>query len=139
MTEVTRTGRARCGALTADGEPCQQFEFTPGAGCCIWHGDPAVAQAARERGLATAAREKRTRPEALRPPDLEHSLQGIVEYSAWVVQALATGKIDKAVATGLSYGLQGLRAALTARDLERQLDDARAELATLRRQLRKVG
>jgi hypothetical protein len=123
-----------CGAPTETGEPCRQVVGIGNAsGKCIWH-DPERAQealAARTKG-GLSAHEREPGPEDTPAPAEPKTLGDVIAWHSWIAGALARGQIDKATATGLAYNLQQLRAALVSRDLEKEVEELRAQIATLR-------
>jgi hypothetical protein len=124
---------AYCGAPTLDGGVCKQVVGVNGSGRCIHH-DPARADealAVRRMGAA-AASAREPGPEDVPAPPPPQTLEGVIAWHSWIAVAFATGQINKATATGLAYNLAGLRAALVSRDLEREVEELRAQVKAMR-------
>jgi hypothetical protein len=124
---------AYCGATTLDGGVCKQIVGVNGSGRCIHHdpdrADEALA-ARRKGGAATSARDPG--PQDVPAPPAPQTLEGVIAWHCWIAVAFATGQINKATATGLAYNLAGLRAALVSRDLEREVEELRAQVKAMR-------
>jgi hypothetical protein len=143
VTDVAEGRGRHCSASNAAGEPCGQTSTVGASGLCIFH-DPARAKeaaAARRRGLERsrevvldrAAREPVAETDPV--PALEQTLAGVARYQAWVIVALASGKLEAKTAGSLTYGLGNLKALLEKRDLEDALKEARSEVAALQKRL----
>jgi hypothetical protein len=120
---------------TASGEPCRQLVgIDIATGRCLWHDPERLEQAAAVR--AKGRRSERLEPpapgQALEPPPEPRTLEDVITWQAWVTVALATRQIDKPTASGLTYSLQNLRGALASRDLEREIQALRGEIAALK-------
>jgi hypothetical protein len=121
-----------CGAPTLDGGVCRQIVGVTESGRCVHH-DPTRAEEAadmRRRG-GQAAHTREPKPDDVPPPPEPKTLAEVIQWHSWTATALARGQIDKGVAGGLTYCLQQLRGALVSRDLEREISDLRAAVATL--------
>jgi hypothetical protein len=95
-----------------------------------------LRQRGTARGIVVRAEERARRiMPADPPPVLECTHEGILRYQGWLVQAVATGRIDARQANACSYALIGLRRDVDRDQLARELRAARAELAALKKQL----
>jgi hypothetical protein len=123
-----------CGAPTETGELCRQVVgIGNGSGRCIWH-DPArsaEASAVRRKG-AEAANARDPNAPYLPPPPEPKTLADVIAWHSWIAVTMASGQTEKAVGTGVAYNLTHLRAALVSRDLEREVEELQAQVATLR-------
>ncbi len=124
--------RPQCSATTLAGARCKQRNLLSATtGMCLFH-DPdrrAEATAARQRGQAASSAPKLPP----RPPRAPRTLGDLVSYLAWVIDATATGQLDKNTAAKITYSLNTLRGALTQRDLELQVKRLREELREARK------
>lgn len=114
------TPALQCQGTKADGSPCGQVtSVSPTTGLCIWHDlERAVeATAARRRG-AERTNSREPQPDDVPPPPEPKTLDDVCAWLSWVTVALARGQVDKSVATGCTYALQNLKAALSMRELE---------------------
>lgn len=134
---------ARCTALTTAGRQCKHTtnlrDFL-----CIFH-DPArheVLREMRQRGAvaATASREKRRHMRlallantAGPRPKLEDTLEGIVRFQCWVVEAGARGELSRPDVMVLSHAVATAHVAINKRDLERRWKAVSVELARLKK------
>lgn len=122
--------RPQCSATTLAGARCKQRNLLSAAALCLFH-DPnrrAEATAARQRGQAASSAPKLPP----RPPRAPRTLSDLAAYLAWVIDATATGQLDKDTSSKLTYALTALRGALSQRDLEHQVKQLRAELKAAR-------
>jgi hypothetical protein len=126
---------AYCGAPTLGGGACRQIVgLDKGSGLCPFH-DPARADeltAMRRKGAARANAQREPQPNDVPPPREPKSLGDVIQWHSWTATALARGQIDKGVAGALTYCLQQLRGALVSRDLEHEVEELRATVATLK-------
>jgi hypothetical protein len=60
-------------------------------------------------------------------------LTDLAGYLGWLIDATATGALDKDTSSKLTYALTALRGALMQKDLEHQVKQLRAELAEARK------
>lgn len=135
VTSVTPDGDAPrvCSAANKDGTPCRvTFGLSPD-GLCFSH-DPlravehAASQTARGRASAERKRERRASlPAGM--PRAPKTLDDAVRWSAWAMHATATGIIDARTGHEVGYLANAFRGALEKRDLLRQIEQLRAELA----------
>jgi hypothetical protein len=123
-----------CGSPCEDGTPCRQIVgVNASSGKCIWHDEARIVEAAEARSRGAKASNSRERsPDDVPPPPEPTTLQGVCDWLSWVTGALARGQIDKSVATGCSYALQNLKAALALRDLEAKYRTLEARVEALR-------
>ena len=122
-----------CGHRTSNGERCRQVVGLTGTGRCVHHDPTRVEEAAdmRRRG-GQAAHTREPKPDDVPPPPEPKTLAEVIRWHSWTATALARGQIDRGVAGGLTYCLQQLRGALVSRDLEREVEELRATVATLK-------
>ena len=139
MAETERTcGQA--GGVNAKGEPCSSTLGLGATGLCVVH-DPARADkaaATRSAGGRAAAAKKREAATA-RPADCPaapRTLADAVRWSSWAMLAVATGDIDARTGHEIGYLVNAFKAAVEKRDLERQIEELRAELAEARKRPR---
>jgi hypothetical protein len=125
-----------CGEPTESGEPCRQVVGIHSAsGKCLWHDEARREEAreARQKGAGLSNSRPR-QPDDIPPPPEPKTLADLIAWHSWIAGAFARGQIDKAQCTGQSYNLQALRQALVSRDLEREVEELRAQVKVLREQ-----
>lgn len=125
-------GARYCGAVTLDGTTCKQVVGVNGSGRCIWHDPARAAEATEVRRKGRIANARTPSPDDVPPPPGPDTLAQVIAWHTWTAGGLARGQLDKATATSLTYCLMQLRAALVSRDLEREVEELRAQVATLR-------
>jgi hypothetical protein len=143
MPEQSRTcGDA--GGRRVSGEPCGgTIALSETNGLCAFH-DPDRAEHARAvRAAGSASGPKRpTRRAALpagmplRPPK---TLEDAVTWSAWAMHAVAAGTISERVGHEIGYLVNAFKAAVEKRDLQKQIDELRAQLAQAHERMRRPG
>ncbi|CAN5872334.1 hypothetical protein BH11GEM2_BH11GEM2_06720 [soil metagenome] len=132
-----------CNGLKNNGEPCGSTLGLSPAGRCLNH-DPERQEAARQVRIAggiAAGKSKRERRAAAGAkgvfpddvPAVPKTLDDATKYYAWIVNAVATGRLDARSGHECSFALHGFRAAAEKRDLEREIKKLRDELAEARR------
>ena len=121
-----------CGAPTATGFCRQVVGILSASGRCIHH-DPARAEEAEAMHRQAGQSSQAARRDAdVPPPPAPKTLEDVIAWHSWVAVALASGQITKATASGTTYNLVSLRAALVSRDLEREVEQLRATVASLK-------
>lgn len=85
-------------------------------------------QVAGGRRSAVAKREARAAQPTNVPP-APKTLEDAAKVSAWAIRAVGTGEIDPKVSREIQYGVAQFRGALEKRDLLRQIEQLRKELA----------
>lgn len=135
------------GGRTKTGEPCGSTLGLSGAnGLCLAHDPERVQQqramakeggrAARAKDLKARAEERAARAELAKlemPEGPPQDLEGAVRWSSWAIHAVATGAIDARTGHEIGYLVNAFRGAAEKRDLEKELEKARASLELLRR------
>jgi hypothetical protein len=138
----------RCLAITAGGEQCKRHDVGPDDFCLVhsparreeWEAIAARGRENAHAAIAAAVEERRTREPTHADddcPQLERSLEGVTRFLGWIAVQVASGKMPPKQGSTATYALSTLRTALVARDLEGQLQAARAELAAFRASQRK--
>ena len=138
-----RTTRPRCcgdaGGLTKTGAPCRSFLNLSASGKCLMHdGARAAERAAMRSAGGAAAKVARSRGRAADPatvPPSPKNLEDATKYFAWLVDAGARGAMDARTVHECSFALKGFQSALEKRDLLREIQKLRAELAAARKEL----
>lgn len=128
MTAPSAHGQ-RCTAVKADGVRCRQSNTVNESGLCLFH-DPArqeLRRLAQQKGGYRAP----VLPAGL--PAAPKTLDDVVAYLAWTIDAMGRGSIDKDTGAKMIYGLTSMRGALVQRDLENQVQRLRAELREARK------
>jgi hypothetical protein len=137
MTETATgsvPGVAYCGAPTREGGVCHQIVGVSGSGRCIHHDVARNSEAKRMRRIgAERARRRERLPDDVPPPPAPTTLQGVCDWLTWVAVVLASGQLKRPEAGTLIANLTALRGALTARDLEREVGELRAQVALLKK------
>jgi hypothetical protein len=129
----------RCGAPTKAGPPCRaKMNLSATNGLCLQH-DPereaeraALHAAGGKASRAAVARARAADPATVpKPPkDLEEA----TKYFAWLVDQGATGKMDARTVHECAFALKGFQSALEKRDLLRQIEQLRRDLAEARKE-----
>lgn len=127
-----------CQANRKDGSPCRVSFALSDDGLCSAH-DPA-RQAMREAALTKSVEVRQQRrivaktvlPEGMlrRPKTLDDA----VRWSAWSMHACVTGVIDARTAHEVGYLVNAFTASLQKRDMQREIEKLRAELAAAKQQ-----
>ncbi len=127
----------RCRGFRKDGQPCASTLGLSPAGYCLNH-DVERVEAAREvhaaGGRATGAAKRAAR--VTLPPDVPpvpKTLDDAVRYFAWLTNAIVTGRLDARSGHEAAFSLKGFQSAAEKRDLQREIQKLRAELAAARR------
>ncbi len=89
----------------------------------------------RRAGGRATARSGRTARAALpaNVPRAPETLQDAVAWSSWAMHAVAVGEIDARTGHEIGYLVNAFKAAVEKRDLQREIEELRAELAAARR------
>lgn len=121
------------GGVTRDGRPCRSTLNLGKTGLCLSH-DPAriqEARAIRVKGGVAAGVSKRL-AKAANPklvPKPPRTLQDAVDWSSWAMHSVAIGEIDARTGHEVGYLVNAFKAAVEKRDLLREIEALRAELA----------
>ena len=122
------------GGIKTDGMPCgSKLNLSPENGRCLFHDESRAAEAretsqAGGRASAVAKRARRTAdPDDVPAPP--KTLEDAVRWSSWAMHAVACGRIDARTGHEIGYLVNAFKAAVEKRDLERQIQELRAELA----------
>ncbi len=103
------------------------------------HDDERIAERARIRSAGgDASRVSKVRAKAADPatvPAPPKNLEDATKYFAWLVDAGATGKMDARTVHECSFALKGFQSALEKRDLLREIEQLRRDLATARKEI----
>ena len=85
----------------------------------------------RQAGGRATAGSKRTARAALpaNVPRAPETLQDAVAWSSWAMRAVAVGEIDARTGHEIGYLVNTFKAAVEKRDLQREIEELRAELA----------
>jgi hypothetical protein len=138
--------RPTCGGTKKSGEPCTSTLGLSAAGLCLNH-DPERAAAAREiraaGGRATGAAKRAAKETRLTAPDdvpaAPRTLDDAVRYFAYLTHAVASGKMDARAAHEAAYSLNGFKAAVEKRDLEREIKALQKQLTELKQGPRRAS
>jgi hypothetical protein len=131
-----------CQATKSNGLPCKTKLWLSDAGLCIAH-DPLRIEEARQMRMAGAKamhEAKRRKKEEARLaqgaaavecdiPPFPKNLEDATKYFAWIVDAIARGKIDARSGHEMSYALNGFKAAAEKRDMQREIKRLREQVA----------
>ena len=125
------------GGRNARGEACGSSLGLCESGLCRFH-DPELAAevlAMRQAGGRATAGSRRTARAALpaNVPRAPETLQDAVAWSSWAMRAVAVGEIDARTGHEIGYLVNAFKAAVEKRDLQREIEELRAELAAARR------
>ena len=127
-----------CKGVRKDGQPCSSTLGLSEAGLCLNH-DALRADAAREvraaGGRATGAAKRAAKaalPSDVPPPP--KNLDDAVKFASWLTHAVCVGTLDARSAHEAGYCLNAFRGAAEKRDLQREIQKLRAELAAARRE-----
>ena len=125
------------GGVRVDGQPCEcKMGRDPESGLCKVH-DPkrkAEVYEMRVKGAKAKAEADRRR-KAANPklvPKPPRTLQDAVDWSSWDMHAVAVGEIDARTGHEIGYLVNAFKAAVEKRDLLREIEELRAELAQAR-------
>lgn len=130
-----------CRGTTKGGTPCRWANNLSEDGLCAAH-DPARQEESRAIRVAggksggrrsRAARNAAQEKAPLNVPPAPKTLDDATRYFAWIVNAVATGALDARSGHECAYALNGFKAAAEKRDLEREIQQLREELAAARR------
>ena len=136
MTQV-RT----CRGTKTNGDPCGSKLGLSLDGLCLNH-DPERQDAvlairvAGGQAAGAAKRAARAARAANVPDDVPpapKTLDDAVRYFAYITHAVATGKLDARSAHEAAYALNGFKAAVEKRDLEREIKGLRKQLEEMKR------
>ena len=116
----------QCTALTQAGARCRQVATVNATGFCVFHDPLRADELLRLQTKGGCNSRPRVVPDGI--PSAPRTLDDVVAWLSWVIYATASGELDKHTSSKLIYGLTAQRAALTQRDLERQVESLRAEL-----------
>ena len=125
------------GGVTRSGAPCRStLGLSSVNGRCLSH-DPDRAHLAlemrRKGGVATGvARRKAKAANPKLVPDPPRTLEDAVHWSSWAMHAVAIGEIDARTGHEIGYLVNSFKAAVEKRDLLREIEELRAELAQAR-------
>ncbi len=72
-------------------------------------------------------------------PTAPRTLQDAVTWSSWAIHGVACGRIDARTAHEIGYLVNAFKAAVEKRDLERQIQELRAELAEAQKRPGRLG
>lgn len=121
------------GGVRVDGEPCRSTLNLGATGLCLSH-DPARIQEARamraKGGVATGISKRLAK--AANPKDVPRApktLEDAVVWSSWAMHSVAVGEIDARTGHEIGYLVNAFKAAVEKRDLLREIEALRAELA----------
>ncbi len=84
-------------------------------------------------GQATAVSRRSARAASpANVPRAPQTLQDAVAWSSWAMRAVAVGEIDARTGHEIGYLVNVFKAAVEKRDLQREIEELRAELAAAR-------
>jgi hypothetical protein len=141
MTAPGESTSRTCGAsggVTKAGTPCRStLNLSPTTGRCAFHDPGRVAEVRemRAKGGVAAGRAKQkaktAQPEDVPAPPT--SLDDAVRYFAWITHAVSTGKLDARTGHEAAYSLNGFKAAIASRDIQREMAALQKTVAELKR------
>ncbi len=141
FAESNSPGRAStprvCGAIKKNGEPCMA-NVPDGVDLCPHH-DPAQAdemQRRRLKGNASRGRLYETAKAATVRgcPAVPLNLEDATTFAAWAVHQVASGSLDSRTGHEIAFILNSFRGALEKRDLLREIEQLRRDLAAARKE-----
>jgi hypothetical protein len=130
--EQKRCGDA--GGRTKSGAPCRQrMNLSPETGLCVFH-DPGRKDELRAMVAAggKAKGEKIRKEKAANPdfaPRAPRSLSEAATFASWLTHAIVTGEVDARVGYNAAFALKAFQSLAEKRDLQREVEKLRAELA----------
>ena len=128
---MTTCGSA--GGRNARGEPCGAELGLGESGLCRLHDPERAAEvlAMRQAGGRGRAGFRRTADPELpaNVPRAPETLEDAVAWSSWAMHAVAVGEIDARTGHEIGYLVNAFKAAVEKRDLQREIEALRAELA----------
>jgi hypothetical protein len=124
------------GGKKSDGTPCG-MNVPDGVDLCPHHNPNMkdVMAARRAKGNASRSRLAMTaKAAALRGcPAVPQNLEDAVSYAAWAVHQVASGQMDSRTGHEIAFILNTLKAGLEKRDLLREVQQLRRDLAAARK------
>lgn len=136
---VTALTCGAAGGRKLSGDPCRAFlNLSPTSGLCMMHDPERVAQRLlmQRRGASNSAVSKR-RARAADPsivPRPPQTLDEAVEWSSWAMHSVAAGELDARTGHEIGYLIARFTEALNKRDLLREVEQLRRDLAAARAQ-----
>jgi hypothetical protein len=127
----------KCLGTCKNGEPCKTtFGLSPD-GLCFTH-DPlrAVELAANRKARSEASGKRKQELRASLPPGMPRApktLEDAVRWSSWAMHATASGIIDSRTGHEIGYLVNAFKAAVEKRDLLKEIEQLRADLAEARK------
>jgi hypothetical protein len=129
---VTTCGDA--GGKNAQGAPCRAvMRLSASNGLCLMHDPERTEELKAMRSAAgVASKESKRRAKAALPADVPKApktLEDAVQFASWLTWAVCVGALDARTAHESAYALNCFKAAVEKRDLQREIEKLRAELA----------
>jgi len=125
------------GGRKADGTPCGA-NLALGALLCVHH-DPAQADEMKwRRAKGNVSRSRLATTEKLAAihgvPGVPQNLEDATTFAAWAVHQVASGVLDSRTGHEIAFILNSFRGALEKRDLLREIEQLRRDLAAARKE-----
>ena len=126
------------GGMTKAGAPCRtSMNLSADSGLCVQH-DPAraVARAAMQAAGGAASKVAKTKAKAAEVHDIPKApknLEDAVHWSSWAMHAVASRTMDARTGHEVGYLVNAFKAAVEKRDLLREIEQLRRDLAEARK------